>query len=266
MKYIFNAVIAFFLIFSISCASKQSRLDSSEKAGDNSEIGTWKTEGGETLIVRGYSEDSELNKKIKAVDLEIIDCYKQFYEIANPQEMTITFSLVIDEMGDIESLKFRENSSKIANRVAECIKKDVELLAFRPGDVRDARMRLTFKLAKRKNERVATNEARSKMVASLAKMKKFRVCYDNQDVKIRGDGGKFLIRFTITKAGNVADMKLIYDSFKNRSVARCVLQKMEETVFPESENEDEVDVIFNFTNSSDSLPDKKRKSMDIEFD
>lgn len=265
MSCVLSVVIAFFLMFSISCASEKSNLKESKQGNDNHETENLKIESEEGLTVQGYSEDSEMNKKMKTIDLEIIDCYKEFYEEGNTQETRLFFSAVIDETGSLDTIKFKENSSKIANKIAKCIRKDMRSLTFRPGKERDVKYQLYFKPTKTKEHEIKARDERSTMIANLTKMEKFRACYSNQKRIIRGNEGKFSLRFTVTKNGKVANIKLTYNTFKNSGVVRCVMEKLEETLFPEGKNSDQVDVTFDFTNSSEPLPNKKRKSMDIEF-
>lgn len=253
----FAAASFFFSIF--SCASSEAKAEKT-KAESDPEIGEAAMKGGERVAIRGYSQDKEMSKKMKQLDLEIIDCYKQFTPVGNASDMTIKYNIIIDESGFIEKASYKRGDSSF-NKIAECIAKDMKELPFRPGELRELDYTLVFKPLKQKKQ-VDPNDKRSKMILSLSDMKKFRVCYEEAAAKIPGISGNFTIKFIITEEGKAEDMKIKGNTFPDTKVPLCVVKKLSETIFPESESEDVVEVNFKYVSAN---PPKARKSMDIDM-
>jgi len=256
----FCTVVFLFVLIFAACSSSPSSRKSSEKES-SPEIGVATMTGGERVAVRGYSKDPEMNKKMQMLDLEIVDCYKQFTPIGKAvSETTVNFEISIDISGFLEKIKISGNSP-VSDKIGECISKDLETLSFRPGEEREVTYRLVFKpLAKSKS--VKKDDPRSKMIMSLADMKKFRTCYDEEIASTPGIGGNFSLNFKVDEDGNVSDIKITSNTFSNNRVPLCVVKKLADTMFPESESEDTVEVNFKFESNA---PVKIRKSMDIDM-
>lgn len=256
---VFSVIFLFINAFT-ACSSSPSSGGVSEKES-SPEIGIASMTGGERVAVRGYSKDSEMNKKMQLLDLEIVDCYKQFIPIGKAiSETTISLEVSIDISGFLEKIKINGNSP-VADKIGECISKDLETLSFRPGEEREVSYRLVFKpLAKSKS--VKNDDPRSRMIMSLADMKKFRNCYDEEIASTPGIGGSFSLNFKVDEDGNVSDIKITSNTFSNNSVPLCVVKKLADTMFPEGESVDTVEVNFKFESNA---PVKVRKSMDIDM-
>jgi hypothetical protein len=246
------------LMFS-SCASSESKEREKREAA-NPEIGEATVKGGQKVAIMGYSNDPEMNKKMKVLDLEIADCYKQFTPIGKAAEMTINFNIVIDESGFIEKAAFK-HADPAYNKIAGCISNDMKELAFRPGELREVSYRLVFKPVKEK-KKIDPDDKRSKMILSLAEMKRFRVCYEEQIAKTPGIGGNFTIKFILTEDGRAEDIKIAGNTFNDPKVPLCVVKKLSEMAFPEGDAQDYVEVNFKFVSST---PSRGRKSMDIDM-
>lgn len=262
MKRYVSVVIAFFCVAFLffSCASSEMKAEKI-KAESDPEIGEASMSGGERVAIKGYSGDSEMNKKMKLMDLEVIDCYKQYTAIGkNADELNINFTVIVDETGFIEKVSFKGNGS-YSNKIAACVANDMQELSFRPGDVREINYKLVFKPIKQKKKE-NSNNPRSKMILSLSEMKKFRVCYEEQIANTPGVGGNFTIKFIVTEDGRAEDIKISGNSFSDAKVPLCVVKKLSDTIFPEGESEDRVEVNFKFVSSS---PVKQRRSMDIDM-
>lgn len=255
---VFSVIFSFIYAFT-ACSSSPSSKKTAENDG-SPEIGVVTMTGGERVAVRGYSKDPELNKKMQMIDLEIVDCYKQFVPVGKISENTISFELTIDISGFIEKIRINGNSP-VAQKIGNCISKDLDTLSFRPGEEREISYRMIFKpLAKNKN--VKTDDPRSKMIMSLSDMKKFKKCYEEQIAKTPGIGGDFSVNFKVDEEGAVKDIKITSNTFSNNEVPLCVVKKLADTIFPESESEDTVEVNFKFKSNA---PVKIRKSMDIDM-
>lgn len=255
---VFSVIFSFIYAFT-ACSSSPSSGGLSEKES-SPEIGVASMTGGERVAVRGYSKDSEMNKKMQMLDLEIIDCYKQFVPIGKVSENTVSFEIVIDMSGFIQKTRINGNSP-VSQKIGNCISKDLDTLSFRPGEERDISYRLIFKPLE-KSKSVKNDDPRSKMILSLSDMKKFKKCYEDEIASTPGIGGDFSIRFKVDEEGNVNDIKITSNTFSNNTVPLCVVKKLADTVFPESESEDNVEVNFKFQSNA---PIKKRKSMDIDM-
>ncbi|HQN73273.1 MAG TPA: hypothetical protein PLB16_07655, partial [bacterium] len=106
LKLILFFVTASFFFSVFSCASSEAKEEKA-KAESDPEIGEASMKGGERVAIRGYTQDKEMNRKMKQLDLEIIDCYKQFTPIGNAAEMTINYNIIIDESGFIEKASYK---------------------------------------------------------------------------------------------------------------------------------------------------------------
>ncbi len=254
---LFAAASLFFSIF--SCASSEAKAEKAKSESDP-EIGEASMKGGERVAIRGYTADKEMNKKMKQLDLEIIDCYKQFTPIGNVSDMTIKYNIIIDESGFIEKASYKRGASSF-NKIAECIAKDMKELPFRPGELRELDYTLVFKPLKQKKQ-VNPDDKRSKMILSLSEMKKFRTCYEEAAAKVPGISGNFTIKFIVTEEGKAEDMKITGNTFPDAKVPLCVVKKLSETFFPEGESDDFVEVTFKYVSAN---PPKMRKSMDIDM-
>lgn len=268
MKNLF--VIFLILCFSVisSCSSGKSSSQRHEKKGDNSEIGYAEMEGGELLRVFGYSKDVEVARKMKLLDMDFIDCYQDTIKIGEAENMDIDFDIEIDNDGFFEMIEIARMKSKTATKIAKCIKKEMELIGVRPGNPRDAKFRLSYKIAKgklkHKEKKGKTNDLRSQMITSLAKMKKFKECYDKRRAKNPKLQGKFTLKFTLSSDGEVYDIKLRNNTFTDKYVINCAVEKLEDTIFPKGDSDDEVEINFDFTATSDNpRPDKPRKSLSL---
>jgi len=252
-------LILLFLFGLLSCSTSPSLGRTAEKEL-NPEIGVATMTGGNRVAVRGYSKDSELNKKMQLLDLEIIDCYKQFVPVGKVSENTISFDLRIDISGFVEKVRINGNSP-VSQKVGNCIAKDIDSLSFRPGEEREIDYRLVFKPLET-SKKVKTDDPRSKMIMSLSDMKKFKKCYEDEIAATPGIGGDFSISFKVDEEGKVKNIKITSNTFSNTRVPLCVVKKLSDTVFPESDNEDTVEVNFIFKSDA---PVKTRKSMDINM-
>lgn len=274
MKNLSIFLLVFCIVFSFSCSSGNSskKKKPDDKRGTNSEIGSVEIEGGEMLHVYGYSKDSEVVRKMKLLDIDFIECYQDTVQIGKASSMDISFALEIDEDGFFEEIQIVKVPSKEANKIAKCVKKQVEEIGVRPGNPRSADYRLSYKIVKEKPKkmnketkaRVEKNDLRAKTIASLAQMKKFKDCYDERKAKNPKIQGKFTLKFTIAPDGEVYDIKLRNNTFTDKYVVNCTVEKLEDTVFPQGDSEDEVEVNFNFTATHDNpRPEKPRKSLSL---
>ncbi|MBQ3368167.1 AgmX/PglI C-terminal domain-containing protein [bacterium] len=250
-----------------SCSSGKSSSKKNTKKSENSEIGYVEMEGGETLKVYGYSKDPEVARKMKLLDMDFIDCYQDTIKPGEAENMNIDFLLSIDIEGFFEMIEIEKMKSKNANKIAKCIKKEMEQIGVRPGKSRDAEFHLSYKIVREKHkekEKHKINDLRSKTIASLAKMKKFKECFDNRKAKNPKLQGKFTLKFTIDPDGEVYDIKLRNNTFTDKYVINCTVEKLEDTVFPKGDSDDEVEVNFDYTATSDNpRPDKPRKSLSL---
>ncbi len=269
MKHLFFVLSIISIIFTLSCSSgKDSASRKSERKVNNSEIGTVETEGGELLNISGYSKDNEVMRKMKMLDEDFIDCYKNVIKIGKAENIDIHFSFEIDSEGFFDGIDIVKVPSKEANKIARCIKKEMESVGVRPGNQRTADYRLSYKLVKgtKKTEtkKSKMNDLRSKKLASLAQMQKFKECYESRKAKNPKIQGKFTLKFTVAQDGEVYDIKLRNNTLTDKYVINCVITELEDTVFPQGESDDEVEVNFNFTaTSANPRPDKPRKSLSL---
>ncbi|MGI6393475.1 MAG: AgmX/PglI C-terminal domain-containing protein [bacterium] len=258
-KLPFFFAVIFFISFFFSCAGNSS-IKSKGREESDSEVGIATMKGGETVSVNGYSEDREMSRKIRELDLEIIDCYKQFTPIGRVSAMTINYTMTIDESGFIEQVAYKKGDSTY-NKIAECIAKDLEELPFRPGELREVNCHLAFKPL-RDRKKAVPDDKRSKMILSLSEMQKFKTCYEEAAAKNRRLEGSFSIKFVVTEDGKAEGMKILNNTFPNSNVPLCVVKKLSDTIFPEGDSEDLVEVHFKYEAENSQ---KKRKPMDIEM-
>ena len=273
MKNLSIFLLVFSLVFWVSCSSGGTQTGKkSSRKGNDSEIGSVEIEGGEMLHVYGYSKDPEVVRKMKLLDSDFIECYQNTMEIGKAENIDISFELEIDEDGFFEEIQIVKVPSKEANKIAKCVKKEIEEIGVRPGKPRDADYRLSYKILKEKPKkmsdqgraRAAKNELRSKKIASLAQDKKFKECYETRKAKNPKMTGKFTLKFTIAPDGEVYDIKLRNNTFSDKYVVNCTIEKLEDTVFPQGDSDDEVEVNFDFTATYDNpRPDKPRKSLSL---
>lgn len=268
---IFSLVLCIIFSFSfLSCGT--SKKSKSEKKGTDSEISSVEIEGGEMLHLYGYSKDSEVVRKMKLLDIDFVDCYQNTVEKGKAESISIDFDLEIDNDGFFENIEIVKVPSKEANKIAKCVKKEVESIGVRPGNPRNAKYTLSYKIIKERPKKMskqakakaAKDDLRSKTLASLAQMKKFNDCYEARKAKNPKLQGKFTLKFTVSEDGEVYDIKLRNNTFTDKYVVNCVVEKLEDTVFPQGDSEDEVEVNFNFTATyNNPRPDKPRKSLSL---
>jgi len=263
--FVIFLIVCLSAVFSCSSGKKSSKKNT--KKSDNSEIGYVEIEGGETLKVYGYSKDNEVARKMKMLDEDFINCYQVTVKPGEAENMNIGFDLNIDDEGFFETIEIEKMKSKNANKIAKCIKKEMEQIGVRPGNSRDAEFTLSYKVVKEKHrakEKHKVNDLRTQTIASLAKMKKFKECFDNRKAKNPKLQGKFTLKFTIDPDGEVYDIKLRNNTFTDKYVINCTVEKLEDTVFPKGDSDDEVEVNFDYTATSDDpRPEKPRKSLSL---
>lgn len=256
------------IVMLASCSSGKGASKESAKKGDNSEIGFAEMEGGETLKVFGYSKDKEVARKMKLLDEDFIGCYQDTVKIGEAENMNIDFDIEIDTDGFFEMIEIAKNNSKTMMKIAKCIKKEMEMIGVRPGNPRNAQFSLSYRVSKEKvkrNEKHGRmNDLREKTITSLAKMKKFRDCFDARRAKNPKLQGKFTLKFMLSADGEVYDIKLRNNTFTDKYVINCAVEKLEDTIFPKGDSDDEVEINFDFTATSDNpRPEKPRKSLSL---
>jgi len=252
----------------LSCSSGKGNSRKNTKKGDNSEIGYVEIEGGETLKVYGYSKDTEVSRKMKLLDLDFIDCYQTEIKAGEAENINIDFDIDIDNDGFFEMIDFAKMKSKNATKIAKCIKQEMESIGVRPGNPRNTNFHLSYKIVKEKHREKEKhgkmNDLRSQTIASLAKMKKFKECFDARKAKNPKLQGRFTLKFTIDADGEVYDIKLRNNTLADKYVINCTVEKLEDTVFPKGDSDDEVEVNFDYTATSDNpRPEKPRKSLSL---
>ena len=253
--------------FISSCSSGKDSSKKPEKKGDDSEIGYAEMEGGETLKVFGYSKDKEVARKMKLLDEDFIECYQNTVKPGEAENMNINFVIDIDPDGFFEMIEIAKMKSKNANKIAKCIKKEMEMIGVRPGNPRNTEFTLSYKIVHERHQQKAKhkmNDLRSQTIASLAKMKKFRDCFDARRAKNPKLQGKFSLKFMLSADGEVYDIKLRNNTFTDKYVINCAVEKLEDTIFPKGDSDDEVEINFDFTATSDNpKPEKPRKSLSL---
>lgn len=268
MKRLFIIFLIVCLSSAFSCSSGKNTSKKPEKKGDNSEIGYAEMEGGETLKVFGYSKDTEVARKMKLLDEDFIECYQNTVKIGEAENINIDFDIEVDGDGFFEMIEIAKMKSKNATKIAKCIKKEMEMIGVRPGNPRNAKFTLSYKIVREKHKQQEKhgkmNDLRSQMITSLAKMKKFRDCFDARRAKNPKLQGKFTLKFMLSEDGEVYDIKLRNNTFTDKYVVNCAVEKLEDTIFPKGDSEDEVEINFDFTSTSDNpKPEKPRKSLSL---
>jgi len=266
--YRFTLIMNLIFLCFLSCSSSERPSSRRHLVSSSPEIGKATMSGGETVNIRGYTSDSEVNRQIKLIDLEIIDCYKQNVGKIGVKEMLLDFSFYIDRNGRSADIRYKSDP-KDAAYLGECIKNDIKSLSFRPGSPRDiSSYRMVFTPITRneaygdENITKTPDDPREKMIRSLADMKKFRDCYEKELKRTPGIGGKFTLRFMISVFGEVENVEIINNTFSEPEVPLCVVKKLVDTPFPHGDTDDIVEVNFTFTSSA---PLKRRRTMDIDM-
>jgi len=250
-----------------SCSSGKKETIRSRHPDNTPEIGSTEVLGGDTVAIRGYTGDHEFNTKMKLIDLEIIDCYKQFVPGGNAQEVILNLKIEIDNYGSIQFLDYNVKSD-LEKKVANCVLGDVESLTFRPGNMREVDYRLVYKPVKSKKKVISrTSSKRSRMIKALPDMSIFKKCYEAALERNPHSGGSFTISFKITEKGKAVDATIVESSFQNTDVPLCVVKRLLKTYFPESDVEDKVQIKFKYGTTApatQSIRDRK-KTMDIDL-
>ncbi len=253
-----SLTVAALLLF-LSCSSGDMPVSRHEPDRASPEIGVATMSGGETVKIRGYTGDPEVNRQMKLIDLEIIDCYRQNVHNIGIKSFSLNFSFYIDRTGRPTDIYYRVQD-RILNDLGECISNDIRTLSFRPGSPREiSSYRLNFIPLK---ERQEEKSPRTEMIKSLSDMDKFRECYEEELRKSPGIGGKFTLRFMVSEYGDAENIEIIFNTFNAPDVPLCVVKKLAETRFPPGETDDIVEVNFTFTSSA---PMKRRRTMDIDL-
>ena len=268
MKRLFIVFSIICILFASSCSSGKGSSREKPKKSDDSEIGFVETEGGEMLKVSGYSKDKEVSRKMKLLEEDFIGCYQKTVKTGEAENLNIDFSFEIDSDGFFDMIEISKTKSKNEMKIAKCIKKEMEMIGVRPGNPRDAQFNLAYRVTKEKvkrNEKHGRmNDLRSQTIASLAKMKKFKDCFDARRAKNPKLQGKFTLKFMLSADGEVYDIKLRNNTFTDKYVINCAVEKLEDTIFPKGDSDDEVEINFDFTATSENpKPEKPRKSLSL---
>lgn len=254
--------------FAVSCSSGKGGSSKGPKKSDDSEIGLVEIEGGETLKVSGYSRDKEVARKMKLLEEDFFECYQDSVKIGEAENVNIDFDIEVDSDGFFEMIEIAKMKSKKEMKIAKCIKKEMEMIGVRPGNPRRVQFSLSYRVTKEKVKRSEKhgrmNDLRSQTIASLAKMKKFKDCFDARKAKNPKLQGKFTLKFMLSEDGEVYDIKLRNNTFTDKYVINCAVEKLEDTIFPKGDSDDEVEINFDFTATSDNpRPEKPRKSLSL---
>jgi hypothetical protein len=270
MKIFFVIAVLFTIL---SCSSGDRPVSRHDPDKSSPEIGTATMSGGETVDIRGYTSDSEANRQLKLIDLEIIDCYRQNVGRIGITEILLDYAFYIDRNGKPADIRYKANPENAAI-LGDCIKRDIHTLSFRPGSPRDiTSYRLVFKPEPKikQNDIVSgttdrhytkKEDPRSKMIKSLSDMDTFRDCYEEEIKRTPGIGGKFTLRFLVSEYGDVENVEIVHSTFNEPKVPLCVVKKLADIRFPRGETDDIVEVNFEF---SPSGPMKRRRTMDIDM-
>jgi hypothetical protein len=267
-NFLFVLILSLFL----SCSSGDRPVSRHEADRSSPEIGTATMSGGENIKISGYTGDPEVNRQMRLLDLEIIDCYRQNVGRTGIQDIAIDYTFYIDRNGRAADIRYKAQP-KDAGVLGECIKRDIMTLGFRPGSPREiSSYRLVFRPGiAQKNQsdqrgrvvgQTGNENPRSKMIKDLADMQKFRDCYEEELRKTPGIGGKFTLRFMVSEYGEVENVEITSNTFNEPKVPLCVVKKLVDTRFPRGETDDIVEVNFTFTSSA---PLKRRRTMDIDM-
>ncbi len=265
------SVIVAAILFS-SCSSGDIPASRHDPDKSSPEIGTATMSGGETVSIRGYTSDSEANRQLKLIDLEIIDCYRQNAGRIGITEILLEYAFYIDRNGKPADIRYNAKPESAAI-LGDCIRRDIYTLSFRPGSPRNiASYRIVFtpqvdrvqrdEVRGRVERRSPDQEnARSKMIKSLSNMDTFRDCYEEEIKRTPGIGGKFALRFMVSEYGDVENIEIVHNTFNEPKVPLCVVKKLADIRFPRGETDDIVEVNFEF---SPSGPMKRRRTLDIK--
>ena len=267
MKHFLNILLLSALLSAFSCSGGKKDNMRGKHPDNTPEIGTTEILGGETIAVRGYTGDHEFNTKMKLLDLEIMDCYKQFISGNAAQEAILNLSIEIDGDGSVRFMDYKIKT-KTEKKIAQCILEDIEELAFRPGTEREVNYRLVYKPIKSKKKKLSNiNNKRSRMISALPNMAIFKKCYEAALERNPHTGGNFTISFEITEDGKAKNAMIVTSSFRNTDVPLCVVKRLLKTYFPESEVTDKVQIKFKYgtTPPPNSSIGERKKTMDIDL-
>lgn len=265
MKQFFAILVLMLIIF--SCSSGKKERIRSRHPGKSPEIGTTEVLGGETIAIRGYTGDHEFNSKMKLIDLEVIDCYKQFVPGGSAQEAVLNLNVEIDNYGSVQFLDYKVKT-KLEKKVAKCVLGDIEALTFRPGNEREVNYRLVYKPVKSKKKKISQiNDRRSRMIRAIPDMEIFKKCYEAALERNPNSGGNFVISFVITEDGKAKNATIAESSFQNTDVPLCVVKKLLKTYFPEGDVEDEVRIKFKYGTAPQPVKSvrERKKTLDIDL-
>ena len=262
-----SLIILTSVILILSCSSGKKENIRGRHPDNSPEIGKTEVLGGETIAIRGYTGDHEFNTKMKLIDLEIMDCYKQFVPGGTAQEAVLNLKVEIDNYGSVQFLDYNVKT-KTEKKIANCVLGDIETLTFRPGSAREVDYRLVYKPIKSEKKKLSQiNNKRSRMIKALPDMAIFKKCYEAALERNPHTGGNFTISFVITEAGKAIDATIVESSFQNTDVPLCVVKKLLKTYFPESDVEDKVQIKFKYGTvapPTQSIRERK-KTMDIDL-
>jgi len=267
LKHFLNIVIFTLVLTLISCSGGKKDNMSSRHPDNSPEIGTTEILGGETIAVRGYTGDHEFNTKMKLLDLEIMDCYKQFVSGGTAQEAVLNLSIEIDAYGTIQFMDYKIKT-KTEKKIVQCILGDIEELVFRPGSEREVNYQLVYKPIKSKKKKLSNiSDKRSRMISALPNMAVFKKCYEAALSRNPHIGGDFTISFEITEEGKAKNALIVTSSFRNSDVPLCVIKRLLKTYFPESDVTDKVQIKFKYgtTPPLNSSIGERKKTMDIDL-
>jgi hypothetical protein len=267
LKYFYHILILSVLLSALSCSSGKKDNMRSRHPDNTPEIGTTEILGGETIVVRGYTGDHEFNTKMKLLDLEIMDCYKQFVSGGTAQEAVLNLNVEIDGYGSVKFMDYK-TKTKTEKKIAKCILRDIEELVFRPGSEREVNYRLVYKPTKSKKKKISKiSDKRSRMIAALPDMAVFKKCYEAALSRNPHVGGDFTISFEITEKGEAKEAMIVTNSFRNTDVPLCVIKRLLKTYFPESDVTDKVSIKFKYGTipPPNSSIGERKKTLDIDL-
>ena len=265
-----SLIFIVFVVFiaTLSCSSGPSvRKRNKESSKNSSEIGSTEILGGETVAIRGHTGDHEFNKKMKLLDLEVIDCYKQFVEGNEAKEAILNIYVDIDYEGYVEFVDYKIKT-KFEKKIATCVLGDIETLSFRPGQERKVKYKLVYTPSKRKKKKLSEiDDKRSRMIMALPDMAIFKKCYEAALEKNPHSGGNFTLSFMITRKGTAVDAKIINNSFRNPDVPLCIIKRLLKTYFPEGDVDDKVKIKFKYGTVAPATTTirERKKTMDIDL-
>ena len=147
----FFSVICIIFLFSCSSNDKVSKKDT--KRSNNSEIGYSELEGGETLHLYGKTEDAELSRKMKLLDIDFIECYQDVMQTGKAENIDLDFTIFIDYDGYFEEISLETPSSKNALKISRCVEEEIGTLSVRPGNSREVNFKLSYKIIQEKSKK-----------------------------------------------------------------------------------------------------------------